>query len=286
MCGTSTADGAEWTILGLAVETRSDRPEPAAGLKALEFADVPQAYESWAGRWVLIGGGRVHLNASGLLGCFYAAGKDGRTWASSSPALLRPLLRTEKADRRELSYEVGISWYPPPQSRFEEARRLLPSQVLDLATGAVEPRRLIPPIDFARPYDETLQLIMDSLVTAVRRLPETQKRLWLGLTAGYDSRALLAVAGLANVGVTAFTRVTPRMSTADRLLPALLAQKSGIEHFYLRTDGAPKTGRDKIVREHSAGHVSAGDAHPLLTGARDQLDGISFGGHGFGVPSG
>jgi hypothetical protein len=44
--------------------------------------------------------------------------------------------------------------------------------------------------------------------------------------------------------------------------------------------------RSSLVANHCAGHVSDGDAEPFLSGVRDSLDGISFGGHGFALASG
>ena len=44
--------------------------------------------------------------------------------------------------------------------------------------------------------------------------------------------------------------------------------------------GRPQSGRQELVREHSAGHVSQGDAEPLVDGSRDSLAGVALGGHG------
>lgn len=285
---TSDADGALWGLFGLAVETLEDKAEPLAEIARTRSADVPDLYASWAGRWVLLGRGQVHMDASGLLGCFYGKAPSNQTWVSSSPALLARILSPDAlpaVDPRPLLYEVGISWFTPPRSRFAGMHRLLPSQVIELNTGSIRPRPLMPPIDPARGYDETLELLKQSLVTALRRLPTKGRRLWLGLTAGFDSRLMLAIARCASIDVMPFTRVAARMSVADRVLPPLLAHELGYDHIFIRgRKGNPDS--KHFVAEHSAGHLSDGDAKPFIQGVRDCLEGISFGGHGFAVASG
>lgn len=75
------------------------------------------------------------------------------------------------------------------------------------------------------------------------------------------------------------------MSVADHLLPPKLAHECGYEHIFLR---GCKVNSDckRLVTEHSAGHVSDGDAEPFVQGVRDDLKGVSFGGHGFAIASG
>ncbi|WP_235656848.1 hypothetical protein [Fischerella thermalis] len=62
---TIDANGTTWVILGVAVETLESRSEPLAEIAQTASADVPNLYASWAGRWVLIGNGKVH---NGCLG--------------------------------------------------------------------------------------------------------------------------------------------------------------------------------------------------------------------------
>jgi hypothetical protein len=44
--------------------------------------------------------------------------------------------------------------------------------------------------------------------------------------------------------------------------------------------------RKQLVVEHTACQVSDGDAEPFITGVRDGMEGISFGGHGWAIASG
>jgi hypothetical protein len=279
------ADGDQWALLGLAVETREPGVPPVASIQQTTGAAVPGLYESWAGRWLLIGGGEVHLDATGLLACYYGAGSDGTTWASSSPALLASILQSAGkplvADPRPLRYEDGVSWHPPPRSQFAGMHRLLPSQALAMV-GSVRPRRLMPPIDPAMEYRDALDTLRRSMVNAWRGLAALGRPLWLGLSSGYDSRLVLATAHPAGVDVTLVTRISPRTSLGDRLIPPQLAAERGYRHVRL-AGGAAQPGRTRLVDEHGGRGVSAGDAAPLVHGVRDGLTGIYVTGQCFAI---
>jgi hypothetical protein len=277
------AMGGPWALLGHAVETREDLADPAARIAATATAAVPGLLDGWMGRWVLLGADQVQMDASARLGILFGAAADGRCWVSSSPALLAGVLWPEgppAPDARPLRYEVGIPWVPPPRSRYPGIRRLLASQALDPRSGVVAPRRLMPPIDTGRDDAQIIAEIARGLVTGLRRLGALSDRpLQLGLSAGRDSRLVLAMALRAGADVACFTRIAPRTPLGDRVVPPLLAARAGFPHTAL-------TGRRRaadigdLVERHSAGHLSAGDGQPLALGTRDALEGISIGGWG------
>ena len=282
------ADGSIWWLLGLAVSISKEEESPGAAIARTPTAEVPTLYSEWAGRWVLLGQNQLHLDASGLLGCFYGVDSQQNCWISSSPALLVSLLYpngSPEADSRTLVYEQGISWFTPPRSRFFRIRRVLPSQTLQLSTGQVSPRPLMPPIEPNRSYEENLYRLKANLGTTLKNLAALGEPLWLGLTAGYDSRLMLALCCHTGIDVTLFTRISPRTTLADRVLPSKLAQTCGFPHNIIRsTRYFPE--RRSLVDIHTAGHVSEGDVEPFIKGIRDGMEGISFGGHGFAVASG
>ncbi len=282
---TKDADGGEWVLLGLAVETLESQADPLTEIAKTSNADIINLYASWAGRWVLIGRSQVHMDASGLLGCFYGKASNNKTWVSSSPTLLACILSPDAVPvvvPHLLRYQVGLSWFTPPCSRFAGIRRLLPSQVIELQDGSIQARSLMPPIDPSLSYDETLELLKHSLVTALKRLPIKESRLWLGLSSGVDSRLVFAMAHCADINIIPFTRLSARMSVADHLLPPKLAHDLGYGHVFLRGRNS-NFNRQHLVAQHTGGHVSDGDAEPFMQSVRDSLEGISVGGWCFGV---
>jgi hypothetical protein len=283
------AEGREWTLLGLAVACGGEWSEPRAAIASARSAEVAGRSACWAGRWLLVGDGAIVSDASALLGCYHGRDADGACWASSSPAILACMLsipRTAASGARSLAYEDGVSWFPPPASGIPGVARLLPSQVLEAGTGRVAARDHLPQIDSSVPFETVLDTLEVALTKALRGATALGAQLWLGLTSGFDSRVMLALAAEAGVEVEAFTRVSSRMSVADRWLPPQLAGACGVPHGFRRAPRRAPPGRPALIDAHTGGGVSVGDAEHTLLGVRDQMIGIMIGGHGFALANG
>lgn len=272
-------DGA-WVLVGRAIQTRPDRPDPLDELGAVDVSGVPDRYESWCGRWLLIGHGELHLDASGQLGCHYGA-CDGEVWASSSPALLAESCGSPPRRRVDLVHDRALSWYVPPRGGREGLHRLLPSQILRLVDGSVRSRRLVPPLS-PTDSDDAVGALAGALAEPVRRLAAHGAHVTVAVSAGADSRAVLAAAVSAGVPVEAMTRRASRMTVADRVLPPRLSAAVGVAHRELRPRGEDPA-RWELARVHTDEQVSHGDALPFLQATRDGLGGVELGGQGFGV---
>ena len=284
---TKDANGVTWSLLGLAIESLPDKLDPLAEIARTTTPKVSEIYATWSGRWLLVGNGQIHLDASGLLGCYYGI-RDGQMWVSSSPVLLAEILElnsVSESDRRQLQYETGISWFTLPRSPFHGIQHLLPSQVLNFKQQTIEPRPLMPTIDENRSYEELLEAVKTSLMTILRRLSHISPQLWLGLTAGYDSRLMLVLSRMAGIEVSTFTRKAGRTSIADVILPPQLAAQCGYSHEF-KTVGEEDRSKKQLLLEHSGNNISSGDAEPFLKSVREGMTGISFGGHGFAIASG
>jgi hypothetical protein len=248
-------NGSQWTLIGRAVQTSAGLPEPKLQIQQTETRDVPTLYRSWAGRWLLIGDNKLHLDAAGLLGCFYhvTASHPPAVSVSSSAGLLAGELRLDQHPTRVLGQNLGIDWYTPPGSRFASVRRLLPSQILDLSSGSLLPRRLYPQL-IAATYDNALDFIQACLVNALRTVAAQAETLFLPLTAGRDSRTLLAAAAYARIPVRCFTLGYRFMSDADRRLPPELAKAAGFHHTFIEPQRFSR-GLANIFDVHTAGHT-------------------------------
>lgn len=270
--------GSDWALLGNVVECSGGERAPPARLAELE-AEAPET-DGWAGRWVLIGRDHVTPDAAALLQCLHGADRRGRTWVSSSPRLIADRIHPDgeppRHDSRRLRYESGISWTPPPRTAIAGVRRLLPSQVLDLRSGA-RPARSILGAHAGRSGDD-LDRLAETLVGAVEALATaTDGPIHLGLSAGFDSRVVLAAAIASGVEVDVFTRMTPRMSTADREIPAELLRAAGMPHALLRAEG-PSEERRRAGEVHAPSTLSSGDAQLFRSGTRGGLSGTLIGG--------
>jgi hypothetical protein len=252
--------GVPWRLLGTAVQSDPDAPAPLQQLTNYEKGDLLDVYGSWTGRWLLLSDSELHLDACGLLGCFYRTIHGGSTaelWASSSPALIAAPPGRERIERgaSRLHWGKGMEWYPPPKSGFTGVSRLLPTQILLLAAEA-EPRVLARPplVDVGRPtYEHALDALQRSLVTSLRRLGDGGEPMWLPLSSGLDSRLILAAAKHADLLLETFTQEYPLMSTGDRRYPPVLAHELGYSHTFIRPAGFSRRRRE-LFDAHCAHH--------------------------------
>lgn len=242
-----SALGQNATLLGIAVQTLDRAPAPEALVRTgAPLGDT----RDWAGRWALIHDGVLELDAAGTLGCFHRRlGAD--VWLSSSASLLAALEPSLPVAPAAIAHGRGMDWVPPPAAGIPGLRRLLPSQVIAFdgaiaARGRPQPRRAA--------YAELLDELESRLVAAMRQLGRLGGTLQLPLSAGRDSRLLLAAATRAAVPVDAYTFEYDGMTRADRELPASLARAAGVEHRLI-SPGAVDSELLAIFDAHTAGLV-------------------------------
>ena len=274
-------NGQEWTLLGFAAQTEHDRPDPIDALCGTTD-DVSNVTRTWTGRWILIGGDELRLDASGLLGCFYRtieSGPNSGLWMSSSVALLAGLPGSPSAGspQGEFGWAVGVDWFPPPQSRYPGIRSVLASQILKLNAGSVRTiRKSVPhPLQQNRSSDELAAVVERRLVTGIQNIARTSNGpLWIALTAGGDSRLVLAAAHAAGIEVRTFTHELPfhrwGHGLADRNLPPALAQEIGTEHALIEA----RARSDALVElwdTHTAGQSAEADRDLLARGQWDAI---------------
>lgn len=153
-------------------------------------------------------------------GTFPAVYGDTGSWASSSPFLSPQNLKNESTKFRDEHYTTkelnSGAWYPFGMTAFKNIRRLLPNHQLDVMTGSID--RIWPiqsPIRTECPED-TIQEIASYLANLCKRIPG---KINLPLTAGKDSRLLLAALLAANRNITSFTMLNNVTSIEEYTAP-------------------------------------------------------------------
>lgn len=246
-------NGNRWHLLGVAIQTRKDRAQPLKDIEESTSSEVADRYSDWAGRWVLVGNGEIHMDACGLLGCYYTTDDEGAVWLSSSAAILRSYVARSANSVTRLVHSLGMDWFPPPASGFDRIRRLLPSQILSFG-GGIRHRPLFRPPVGARTDEQLLDEACNRLVTAVRNAADIGV-IHVPLSGGLDSRTVLAAvvgSGLAAQTFT-FLKPFPLMPRGDRILPAQLAKACGYGHALIRGRSASRSTL-AVVDEHTARH--------------------------------
>lgn len=193
------------TVIGTALDSRTttDGDNITAtyngGSDLLEFET---AIANLFGRWIALFEGhdyRLYTDVAGMLPAVY---EPGRETIAASPAAL-PNINTDGRLRQPLIEAVtdtGSGWIPGTVTYHSGVKRLLPNHYLNLTD--FEQTRYWPKseIDTVSSSDEKILTILSTVADAFTTLNETYETLELALTAGKDSRALLAIAKSALAG--------------------------------------------------------------------------------------
>lgn len=282
-----SAAGRSLTLLGYLL----DPEDPSAGNAEIltrllgrlgRCTDVIVPTYRLAGRWILVAHDGadtiVFHDAAALRGVYYAASSDGEggyvARCASEPGLVAQLsglpldpeavayLRSRGVDRND--HEVF--WMPGDTSPYEGVRALLPNHYLDLRTGrAVRywPTEPIPEVGFERAVAESVRLLRGQVDAASRRWP-----LSLSMTAGWDSRLMLALSRSLAPDLFAFTlRYPDQYSTfPDIHVPARLLPRLGLRHHVIEYPARVDPGLRDVVRLNcgAVGSAYSADTQALL----------------------
>jgi hypothetical protein len=133
---------------------------------------------------------------------------------------------------RELD-DCEVYWLPGDASMYEEVKALLPNHYLNLRTG--QSHRFWPDADLKgmssqEAVAESSRLLRGLMVSARQRFG-----LALSLTAGWDSRVMLALSRDMARDLYCFTLAYPHTEhTRDVTIPAALLKKLGLKHSLLK----------------------------------------------------
>lgn len=252
-----TAGGEFVILLGTCVSTiERDRTPPVRTLlRALRSgeAEFLRSLDDSCGRHAVIygTGGRLRVvgDATAMRSIFYAA--DGGI--VSSHATLVERARGGNVERDDLPFRYG---YPGNRTPFTHTRLLTANTRYDISSGEILrfwPHH--PPVkrSVESAAHETLLRASVALHAIAKKRPVK-----LALTAGLDSRAMLAVVLSAGVKVEAYTYGNNAATATDRAVAAELCRMMNIPHTELPTRRPDSDLADQLAEAHySPHHVSA-----------------------------
>ena len=254
-------DDIQYYLLGLAVPADGRVASLAEAFRAKSSEEIEGWTGYWAGSWLMISAERCWQDASGTLGIAYRTA-DGEIWLSSSVVLLSNYLPGVPQAARipwHVTQGCGIDWVPMPCTTRAGIYKLLPLRSIDPRTGATAPVR---DAGFDRAPDRT------ALATALTTSLSNWSRcgfstLAVGLTAGLDTRTILAAACAADIAFETFTTIHPFMAARDRALPPRLARCVGAAHRF-RTFPPVEPARIPIRMAAISEHLDGVDSHPAF----------------------
>jgi hypothetical protein len=192
------------------------------------------------GRWVLLvddgQGVRLLGDAAGLRQVFYSdMQKTGELWCASQPGHIASALALEMDPEAVNSIawsqaQSPESWWPGDSSPYREVRRLLPNHYLELQTGSV--RRFWPCQRLQRHTPEEAETRLAETLTGMMQSAASRFDLAVAISAGWDSRLVLAASRSIAGNLTFYTGKRPDMEWTHRdvQVPARLLAKLGLRH--------------------------------------------------------
>lgn len=264
-----TADGKDVYLLGHAYCTDAISRCPEDDIRASKVNDLVKATNTWTGRWVLITEDWLIGDACGLMSAFYT--NTGHGWyVSSSLAVLSDVLHREVAGRVS---SVGLTWQLLPDTILDGVRSLFCTQLLSYTSTEihVQPQVRFEDKSILTTKEKAL-LIAEILKTALCNIEKySGKEILLALTAGKDSRLVLASAIDSNVKFQTYTAWHSNIMSCDKSIPKKIARDYGFHHSFIKAEKTSK----QLEKEYFCfcGNNSNGaDATFYANGVFSQID--------------
>lgn len=211
------------------------------------------------GRFLLVlaadGIARVYPDVAAQVSCVF----DSRTGSAGSTTTA--LLDDESYGERfnDSLYErlgvEGEGWFPAGLTAHRDIHRLLPGHCLDLETGRVHRFWPSGDIETCADTDAVVEETIDLVRCQFEALLSGDRRLGLALTAGHETRFLLACARPYLDRIDFVTVVGGDRHATDTVIARRIARKFGLNHIELRRTTATAEQRRTFIRR--GGHCYA-----------------------------
>lgn len=220
-------------LIGEAWSIKSIPPEKVI-LQWDENTSLKEIYDEeqyWCGRYLLVVGDLIFLDAMGSLGIFYTSKLVG-----SSIKIICELTNREIV-YPNIKHGDMPDYIPGPYTSYEGIMRLLPSQIYNMVLEKVIRRPLLPSKiivkdNLEKQAQELVRYYVASLSNMKAHFPK--HRICLALTGGRDSRAVMAMLEKTGNDYTAFTCEHANLTMFDRYIPAKLAKKVNRDFYFIR----------------------------------------------------
>lgn len=193
---------------------------------------IDQHESSWNGRYLLITGNYISLDAVGSYGVYFS--KDNIS--SSLPLLC-------KIENRQITYP-DTKWgnfpdfVPGPYTPVKGIKRVMPSQRYDYATRVFSYRKFLCPTikdTSVTHLEKELGIMFETSLTNMYS-HFVKKNIWLALTGGKDSRTAMAFLNKTKIPFNVFTFTFSDSSKEDSKIANFLSLLVGKKHHSIILD--------------------------------------------------
>lgn len=235
---------------------------PEGRWRAPGGASGPGVVRALGGRFLYVAHGPrgpvIHPDALAQVPCVYDP--DARLVGCSAHALYDDAEYEARIDRPFLDAIglVGEGWIPGGLTAHAGLRRLYPGHALDLGDWSV--RRVWQGPEDAPGTDDLVEEFITLARAQLRALAEGPRRIALALTAGVDSRSVLAMARDFAGGLDCVTVVAGDRHATDSVVARRIARGEGLSHRELQRRTATPAEQALFLRRN--GHCN-GDSNRL-----------------------
>jgi len=184
---------------------------------------------------------RIFNDTTGMRQIFYYMDNLNHLWCASQPSIIADHLKLS-ADREIYNDLFRLSffsktteyWYPGNSTIFKDIYHLTPNHYIDLHNHQIVrywPKRTLPFIPFDKCLKKSRFLLENLLEAACNRF-----HIAMGLSAGYDSRIVLAASKKVRNKIFYFTHTSEDSDSKmeDVSIPAELLPNLGLQHHIIK----------------------------------------------------
>lgn len=192
--------------------------------------EIYECIKAWSGRWVLLYNDLIIGDPLNSLNIFYSK-KDDNYILSNSLGVFQTLKYNRNENVYNPTSKDEINWNIAPKTRLQNVWLLLPFQIIDLNNGIINFQRFI-----RENQDNNVNLkdINNSVLNVLNLYSASNKQIYLTLTAGYDSRYLLAVMLKSVRKFKNLLFIDDRIKKADIIISSKISLTYGIEQLQIR----------------------------------------------------
>ena len=243
--------------------------------------DLIRSTYNCLGKWAYIKNNYIISDAAGIMGVYYSQIKKnkGESWfaISSSVALIKKYFWNDKISpvNKKIIWRNhsgdAMNWYCAPGTRYQEIRKLLPSQKLLLKDCSLEyTNRYFPQVFSSISYTEKTELLATYYKEILRIIKENYSNIGIALTAGNDSRLLLATALNQSLSFFCYTFNFPGINPQEVVIPKKLSKRYKFIHKLIKEETTRRT--PELYDQHTAGMTNDGDRYFYINKQFDQLN--------------
>ena len=225
-------------IIGDAWQVEKGQPSPEDIINSIQSFDeshmsyIDECECSWNGRYILITGDFISLDAVGAYGVYYSK----NSLSSSLPLICH--VENREVIYPETKWGKFPDFVPGPYTQIDGVKRIMPSQRYDYVSHKFFYHKFLSPLPDNIEERVLLEELSKMFEASLKNMHEHfgRKPIWLALTGGKDSRTALAFLAKLKLPFNCFTFVFSDSSAMDASIAKFASAKVGKKHYTISLD--------------------------------------------------